>query len=114
MKLKHTPGPWVYQGGDDASCEVNIGESTASIPRHDKNTGEYVFSRQKMEANARLIAAAPEMLDALINIMKTAFICATVSPCEKGETGKHCEDVQKIIDAIESATGLKIEEVLAE
>lgn len=62
---KHTPAPWGYQGGDNASAEVNIGETTANIDRADKNTGQYVISRDEMEANAKLIAAAPELLEAL-------------------------------------------------
>jgi hypothetical protein len=62
---KHTKGPWEYAGGNDGSCEVNIGETTVGICRWDKNTGIYVIDREEMEANANLIAAAPEMLEAL-------------------------------------------------
>lgn len=70
MSTKHTPAPWEYQGGDNASVEVNIGETTANIDRQDKNTGQYVISREEMEANAKLIAAAPELLEALEELMK--------------------------------------------
>ena len=63
--MKHTQGKWEYAGGDNASCEVNIGDTTASITRSDKNTGIYVIERGEMEANAKLIAAAPALLEAL-------------------------------------------------
>lgn len=54
MENKHTPGPWtvgdtpaiVY---DDNACEVAIA----------------TFNQESCEANARLIAAAPELLAAL-------------------------------------------------
>jgi hypothetical protein len=67
---KHTPAPWNYQGGDNASVEINIGMTIASVDRSDKNTGQYVISRDEMEANAKLIAAAPELLEALLLCQK--------------------------------------------
>lgn len=66
METKFTKGEWVYVGGDNGSCEINIGETTTSVCRWDKNTGVNVISREEMEANAKLIAAAPELLEALI------------------------------------------------
>lgn len=56
---KHTPGPWHYQKESDAythivrDCE---GAMIASTPQ---------WSNGIAEANARLIAAAPELLEAL-------------------------------------------------
>lgn len=65
IESKHTSGPWSYEGGDDASCEVNAGRTTISITRWDKNTGVHVIDRDEMEANGKLIAAAPELLEAI-------------------------------------------------
>ena len=55
---KHTPGPWALDQSSQISCvsafDVNgefIGIAYMTLPNH--------------EANARLIAAAPDLLDAL-------------------------------------------------
>lgn len=56
--LPHTPTPWNYEGGDNHSVEISIGDTTASITRSDKNTGEYVISRDEMCANAEFIVTA--------------------------------------------------------
>jgi len=66
MKTNFTKGNWNYVGGDDGSCEVNIGDTTAGICRWEKNTGVNVITREEMEANAKLIATAPELFEALI------------------------------------------------
>jgi hypothetical protein len=53
---KHTKGPW--RVGQSYGPTVYIEPSVASVNAH-KN------SRSEIEANARLIAAAPELLEAL-------------------------------------------------
>jgi len=61
MSTKHTPGPWNYAGPSD------IGRDTYSI----YGNGPLAYTAgpsdygDAAEANARLIAAAPMMLDAL-------------------------------------------------
>lgn len=62
LTFRGTPGPWQYEGGDNHSIEVSIGDTTASIDRCDKNTGNYMIEREEMESNGRLIAAAPDLL----------------------------------------------------
>lgn len=66
-EFKGTPGPWTNYGGDNASCEVDAGGTTIVVDRSDKNTGKYVIERSEMEANAKAIAAVPEMISALQN-----------------------------------------------
>ena len=56
-ELKHTPGKWVSRAGTTTGSEV-VGKK----PRG----GDYVIARcggKDREANARLIAAAPELLE---------------------------------------------------
>ena len=57
---KHTPGPW-YTRKNDASITALLRNGTASTVAH----VDFSKSRDEWVANARLIAAAPDMLAAL-------------------------------------------------
>lgn len=73
-KTEHTPGPWAIGDENNECCEVVLGEKfnlVASLDRQDGNTGKFVIGRDEMLANARLIAAAPEMLAALKRLCDT-------------------------------------------
>lgn len=65
MKTKHTPGPWVvaygqvYRAEPSPTCE-NAGICIAKPDRNEPHT-----SPCERDANARLIAAAPELAEAL-------------------------------------------------
>ena len=62
QKAAHTPGPWNCNrssaSGYDIVCSENSPTDVCVISRRDKTTGE-------IDASARLIAAAPELLAAL-------------------------------------------------
>lgn len=60
MKTKHTPGPWRHHGELINSDSREI----AVIPE---------FSSKQDSANARLIAAAPELLEALEYILSVSL-----------------------------------------
>ena len=62
---KHTPGPWRLSPADDTVVIDATGSEVAAIDG-DYNQPE---AWPLMEANARLIAAAPDMLAALEAIM---------------------------------------------
>jgi hypothetical protein len=102
MKTKHTPGPWkcdersgcvgVYEKSRDVNCFSGVEESFVHFKMYDKNeNGEWVENGEI--ANARLIAAAPEMLEALIFMMRLGYTC------------------DKMTIAVEKATGQTIEEL---
>lgn len=56
----HTPGPWKY---GELSGDVMAGiDTVCAMPAPEAETS----LEQEIRANARLIAAAPEMLDALL------------------------------------------------
>lgn len=63
----HTPGPWAQYEGDPLiivdSYGASLGEMSAGSPN---------VSRSEQIANARLIAAAPELLDALRAVVSVA------------------------------------------
>lgn len=57
MNTKHTQGDWYARDGQ--IYPTDTGKTLALIPYYDKDNEEH-------EANARLIASAPELLEALI------------------------------------------------
>jgi hypothetical protein len=71
MSAKHTSGPWSVDGGEEVR-----GERFVRVTAR----GGYVVARTKRngiddaaEANARLIAAAPELLEALKRMSAVAL-----------------------------------------
>ena len=63
METKHTPGPWETPGEDGGERVICYQDSTGK-----RRTLAHVYDGEEfgsMEANARLIAAAPELLAAL-------------------------------------------------
>jgi hypothetical protein len=94
-KLQHTPGPWKYtiskNSGRHQISDAKCGGQVCAI-----------WSRGKdiTEANARLIAAAPDMLEALISVYQI-YIDRDI-----------CCDNEFIKSVIEKATGMSIEEIL--
>ena len=88
-KLKHTPGPWSADRGFVIDEKEHV--ICQTFNRLDED-----FENQ--EPNARLMAAAPKMLDVLIKLVaittKDGFVSRLASPI------------------VEKATGLSINEVL--
>lgn len=118
IKLKHTPGPWKQQKyGDKVSPYIlaqtapdryTCPETTVGFGKH--SGGGYFWpaigvggiSLDEVKANARIIAAAPEMLEMLISQVQHS---------------KECGDFYGIkydaeIKLIEKATGLKIRSLI--
>lgn len=71
---KHTPGPWSVFHGKNNRVFIYAGEHLESI--HDGNTLAEMQEKpfggidEEGEANARLIAAAPELLEALEHLLE--------------------------------------------
>jgi hypothetical protein len=63
--MGHTPGPWTLHGWADNDYEINAAlDTVCNVPGFDDDT----VDADRAEANARLIAAAPELLAALREI----------------------------------------------
>jgi hypothetical protein len=63
---KHTPGPWVVTPHPDQNVDVfAVGEVTDEAFQYGLS---HTICYQNAEANARLIAAAPELLEALTRL----------------------------------------------
>ena len=64
MSTQHTPGPWSYLAGDGLAWRPSVQRATE---------GGFVvvgLSRDREEADAKLIAAAPDLLDELKNLRR--------------------------------------------
>lgn len=67
-ETKWTKGPWSLADENNQTYEVQLGSEhnlTCSLNRQDNNTGKFVIERDEMIANGHLIAAAPDLYEAL-------------------------------------------------
>lgn len=105
--MKHTKGPWIATDDYDVRQQ-----KTGNIICIFEDSASSCFD----ENNARLIAAAPDMLDALVeeyvvidNIFHSkSFLCG--EPLNK----MILQTIEKKKKAIERATGMSIDDVLNE
>ena len=64
MENKHTPGPWaVSRGAQSYPYSIESGSKTIAFIKNIKHIRVDTFAIKETEANARLIAAAPELLE---------------------------------------------------
>lgn len=70
---KHTPGPWLYDYAPGYCGELIALEDGTTLAE---------FVTEPSEANARLIAAAPDLLDALTDVMN--FVAADLIDSDVG------------------------------
>lgn len=70
METKHTPGPWtvVKNGNSKSLVRYSDGENVTYVAQC--NDMQFCPEHGTVEANARLIAAAPELLAALENLFE--------------------------------------------
>lgn len=91
---KHTPGPWVAEpvGGKGSWVKGSTGEWAALA------CGD---TSESAEANARLIAAAPDMLEALNAIQRLEF-AGSCCGCSTDEAFDEAQEIaRKAIDKVE-------------
>lgn len=97
MEFKGTPAPWNYDGNVRGAVEGSIDDLVASVyPMHYENAEE-------MKANAHLIAAAPELLESLIELV-SAMERYEIDVDERAPV-KHTEMMNKAKAAIAKALG---------
>lgn len=87
----HTPGPWIAEGWLGLTVNTQAEEGKATICA--MPGGRKGASKEELQANARLIAAAPELLDLL------ALALPYVENALDDEAYKKAS-VQKLVDAI--------------
>lgn len=64
MKRQHSPGPWAAEGGDHTHRYALVKDADDRTVHYKYGSGTKAEADQD-EANARLIAAAPALLEAL-------------------------------------------------
>lgn len=70
---KYTPGPWVARWWKETECLVGREKESPFCMAGVIAKGRG-FSNEEVEANAHLIAAAPELLEALHNVLSCAEV----------------------------------------
>lgn len=88
---KHTPGPWSFRGCD-GGWAIDFNEDQEQIV-------DYVYE----EADARLIAAAPELLDALELACKELHACQAVIHLAGGFDPAYVRDAQAALKTMRTA-----------
>jgi hypothetical protein len=85
MNSKHTPGPWeigrAYSSTNATPIRWN-GENVAWVSGKDSG---HKFTKEQTLANARLIAAAPELLELAMEGARLANIFSTVEQTKRFE-----------------------------
>jgi len=72
---KHTPGPWEVRPGEPWVIAKAYGDMKSVV-----HLNLPVRQSEEQQANSRLIAAAPELLNALIRIMPFVDCIAVITP----------------------------------
>jgi len=106
-KAAHTPGPWkVFRVKDGANKGKIIGIGDAQAGGVTDPFGGLWRSGKELEANAELIAAAPDLLDACISArmqLRVAVIAHSGGLYDHDNVGEHI-GVAKLDAAIAKAT----------
>lgn len=107
MEAKHTPGPWFITGGEMTKyVEARIGnrllQEVAAVGPTVADDG---YGDQQ-QANARLIAAAPELLEALQSLLKRfpTEDDMHIAGWEQSEIDLACRDYEAARAAVVKAT----------
>ena len=104
MNTKHTPSPWRLSTINPHAVNANSKDLTIGIATthgtDDANYSDFFPSTEEAKANARLIAAAPELLDALVELTKWA----NVAGCGREEGSVLDQNINAARAAIAKAT----------
>lgn len=97
--MSHTPGPWFVEGitEDSGNPAVLAGASEIGAPGYDSMVASVVGRLSDIAANARLIAAAPEMLSLL---RRAVYLLSGKDLRGASERGV-VEDIRETLRAIE-------------
>ena len=108
MKAKHTPGPWELEEWEfdyGPTGDFSIYQSRSKTPRMPIACVQLPFNGKRTEANARLIAAAPELLEALQAVLRSFPTDRDMRDAgwERAEIDLACRDYEAARAAISKA-----------
>lgn len=100
MSAKHTPGPWVIEEWDSdygPTGDFSIFQSDEEEVRMPIASVQAAFNGKNTQANARLIAAAPDLLEAAMSLKDV---------CNRPSAARTRAEAWRALDkAIAKATG---------
>ncbi len=102
MRTKYTPGPW--QVGYYAADELAVVTKDNTVALLDQGYYQDEIANSVCVANAKLIAAAPDMFEALEHIM--AYFAAKMPTSCGIEDDRECSPYKDAFNAIRKAKGL--------
>jgi hypothetical protein len=70
LEYKGVKGPWELGDENNASCDINAGDTVISFDRRGRFGEEYIIERDEMLATADLIIAAPDLLEACDDLLQ--------------------------------------------
>jgi len=97
MEIKHTPGPWTVDNEDGRTIYSAIGSEIAVTSLRPKEVMDDGSLLNRKVYNAKLIAAAPDMLDALITAKDAIDDLMDIAD-------GYDKDLEKVLAAIKKAT----------
>lgn len=77
MTTQHTPGEWYLNDNNREDMHVRAGKGGFVIAEVDSSGTHFIGNQTEAYANARLIAAAPDMLSVLIEAVECACVYDT-------------------------------------
>lgn len=95
MKTNHTQGEWVLIDNNPKDLLIRQGKKGFVIAEVTTGVAQFIGNREEADANARLIAAAPELLNCCIDMLRIL---------ELNPTYDNLYQRNKISHAIEKAT----------
>ena len=97
--MKHTKGKWFWSGGELRTKQQGDKSWEGTIVLHHNKPSE------EIKANCDLIASAPELLDALIDMRNMMFDGGWTPPSGDEEREDSKRIIKNVIDVIAKAEG---------
>ena len=103
--MKHTPGPWLVHEDGEANF-FTVMDSKGNWLLRIQHNGEQLLEKQR--ANLHLIAAMPELLEALIDVLHNSAAPYSGDPSMDADfSRRYQEQCAKAFAVIAKAKGIK-------